>query len=96
VPLDQLRRGAVAAGVQAFVNCQGTVQRKTQELLSHSLDNVQPLYDLEMQGGFNPGSRWGTDFATESFATGAQYARDMIYDAWLASAEAMVGYPWST
>ena len=46
-----------------------------------------------MQGGFRSGNRWGADFVTLRLATGAQFARDMIYDAWLASAEGMVGYP---
>ena len=46
-----------------------------------------------MRGGFDPGNRWGIDFATMRLATGAQFARDMIYDAWIASANAMVGYP---
>ena len=50
-----------------------------------------PLYQLEMQGGFRSGNR--ADFVTLRLATGAQFARDMIYDAWLASAEGMVGYP---
>jgi hypothetical protein len=46
-----------------------------------------------MQRGFSPGNRWGVDFATMRLATGARFTRDMIYDAWLASATGMVGYP---
>jgi len=46
-----------------------------------------------MRGGFDPGNRWGIDFATMRLAAGAQFVRDTIYDAWIASANAMVGYP---
>ena len=35
----------------------------------------------------------GIWFATARLATGAQFIRDMIVDAWLASATGMVGYP---
>ena len=46
-----------------------------------------------MGGGFDPGNRWGIDFATMRLATGAQFARDMLYEAWIASSKTMVGYP---
>ena len=52
-----------------------------------------PLYDLEKQGGFKAGNQRGIEFATARLAAGAQFIRDMIVDAWLASATAMVGYP---
>jgi len=32
--------------------------------------------------------------ATARLALGAQYTRGMVYEPWLASADAMVGYPW--
>jgi hypothetical protein len=51
------------------------------------------VYQVEMQGGFRSGNRWGADFVTLRLATGAQFAQGMIYDAWMASANGMVGYP---
>lgn len=90
---SNLTRMAVAAQVGPYQNCECTIQQKTRELLNISLDNVVPLYMLEARGGFDPGSRWGIDFATMRLATGAQYLRDMIVDAWGASATGAVGYP---
>ena len=58
-----------------------------------SLTQIIPLYELEKQGGFKAGDQRGIEFATARLATGAQYIRDMIVDAWLASATAPVGYP---
>jgi hypothetical protein len=53
---------------------------------------VVPLYEIEKQGGFKAHDQRGIDLATARLAIGAQFIRDMIYDAWLASADAMVGY----
>ena len=52
-----------------------------------------PLYEIERQGGFKGRDERGIEFAAARLALGAQFTRDMIYDAWLASADAMVGYP---
>jgi hypothetical protein len=90
---SNLKRAAVAAQVGPYEPCECTVQDMTRKLLSISLDNVVPLYELEMRGGFDPGNRWGIDFATMRLATGAQFARDMLYEAWIASSKTMVGYP---
>ena len=90
---SNLRREAVAAQVVAYETCGCSMQDKTRRLLALSLSNVVPLYQLELQGGFRSGNRWGADFVTLRLATGAQFARDMIYDAWMASADGMVGYP---
>lgn len=48
---------------------------------------------MEQQGAFKRGNAQGVDFATARLASGAQMTRDMIVDAWRASADAMVGYP---
>jgi hypothetical protein len=58
-----------------------------------SLAQVGPLYALEKEGGFRKGNQRGIDFATAGLALGAQFTRDMIYDAWQASADVPVGYP---
>ncbi|MCW5703290.1 MAG: hypothetical protein KIT82_11995 [Bradyrhizobium sp.] len=90
---QNLKREAVAAGVGAYVNCKCTIEEKTRALLLASLAHVRPLYVIEKDGGFRKGDQRGIDFATGRLAVGAQIARDMIYDAWLASADAPVGYP---
>jgi hypothetical protein len=55
--------------------------------------SVVPLHQIEQQDGFKAHDWRGIDFATARLALGAQFGRDMIYGAWFASAEAMVGYP---
>jgi hypothetical protein len=51
---------------------------------------VIPLYDLEKEGRFKAGYQRGIEFATARLAAGAQDIRDMIVDAWSASATGMV------
>ena len=58
-----------------------------------SLSQVATLYEIEQQGSFKKGDQRGIEFATARLATGAQFIRDMIVDAWVASTPAMVGYP---
>jgi hypothetical protein len=83
----------VAAQVGPYENCGCSIEEKTRKLLTISLGNVVPLCEIEMQGGFKARDQRGIDFATARLATGAQFIGDMIYDAWLASADATVGYP---
>src|SRR5262245_40282926 len=58
-----------------------------------SVAQIEPLYALEKEGGFQRGDPRGIAFATSRLAVGAATLRDMIVDAWRASAEAEVGYP---
>ena len=90
---QNLRRTDVAGSVGAYVDCKCSIEEKARTLLLASFAQVVPLYTLEKEGGFLKGDRRGIDFATGRIALGAQFARDMIYDAWLASADAPVGYP---
>jgi hypothetical protein len=90
---QNLRRDAAAAGVGPYVDCKCSIQEKARSLMLASLAQVAPLYALEKDGGFRKGNQRGIDFATARVALGAQFVRDMIYDAWLASADAPVGYP---
>ena len=83
----------MASGVDPYTDCKCSIQEKARSLLLTSLAQVVPLYTLEKEGGFRKGDQRGIDFATARLALGIQFARDMIYHAWLASAEAPVGYP---
>lgn len=90
---QNLKRDAVAAGVAAYIDCKCSIEEKTRTLLLASLTQVRPLYAIEKGGGFRRGDQRGVEFATGRLALGAQFARDMIMEAWLASADAPVGYP---
>lgn len=90
---DNLRRSAVAAEVGPYRPCGCSIEDRTKALLLASLAQVGPLYALEKEGGLERGDPRGVAFATARLATGATAVRDMIVDAWLASADTPVGYP---
>ena len=62
-------------------------------LILSSLAQVEPLYQIEKEGGFRKGDQRGIAFASGRLSAGAQAVRDLIVDAWLASAGAPIGYP---
>jgi hypothetical protein len=88
-----LKRDAVASAVAPYEDCKCTIEEKTRALLLLSLANVEALYTIEKEGGFKGHDQRGIDFAAGRLALGAQFTRDMILDAWLASVDAPVGYP---
>jgi hypothetical protein len=88
-----LKRAAVAAEVGPYAPCNCSIEAQTKALLLASLAQVVPLYALEKEGGFKPGDPRGIAFTTARLAAGATAARDMIVEAWLASADASIGYP---
>jgi hypothetical protein len=53
---------------------------------------VIPFYEMEKAGGMAPGDPRGTAFAVERMAAGASELRDLIVDAWRASANSKVGW----
>jgi hypothetical protein len=56
--------------------------------LRHSNRYVEKVYQLEKAGGFvGAGSAESREFTAERLAVGASMLRDMIYTAWIKSAE---------
>ncbi len=56
--------------------------------LRHTATYVEPVYQLEMAGGFvGAGSAASRNFTAERLADGASMLRDMVYSAWLDSAK---------
>lgn len=90
---DNLTRSAVAAEVGPYRPCGCSIEDRTKALLLASLADVEPLYVLEKAGGLKPHDPRGIAFTNARLAAGAEAVRDMIVDAWLASAETPVGYP---
>ena len=87
-----LSRAAVTE-VGPYKPCDCSIEQQTRALLLNSLAHVEPLYQLEKEGGFKRGEPRGIAFAQERLWAGAQALRDMIVDAWFDSAQAPVGYP---
>jgi hypothetical protein len=60
--------------------------------LRHTATYVEKVYQLEKAGGFNgAGSSESRDFTAERIAAGASMLRDMIYTAWVDSAQPVPG-----
>jgi hypothetical protein len=64
--------------------------------LVHEAQFMQPLYQLEKDGGFKDGDPRGVAFMTARIAEGAAELRDLVVDAWDASGQITVGYPGMT
>ncbi len=69
------------------------VRARTLAYLAASRAEVEPLYRLEKAGGFADGDPRGRAFLAGRLAAGVAMTRDLIADAWAASASAKVGYP---
>lgn len=68
------------------------IDQRAVDYLLASAGEVEPLYELEKAGGIAPGDARGIDYATGRLAMGASELRDLIVEAWRASANAEVGW----
>lgn len=84
---------AVRAAMAPYRDCNCPIETRTATYLRTTWTFVEPLYQLWGDGGFRAGDARGRIFATSRVAAGASELRDMIIDAWRASASARVGYP---
>jgi hypothetical protein len=86
-------RDAVKAALAPYRACACSVQDRARGLILANHAAVVPFYELEQRGAFTDGNAEGTAFATARLADSASVLRDMIVDAWPASADMGVGYP---
>ena len=85
---------AVKAKIRAYQDCGACdINAMTSAYLATEAQNVIPLYELEKAGGFKDGDPRGPAFMTARLAEGAAQLRDLVVDAWNASAKMVVGYP---
>jgi len=87
-----VKPAAVAAKMTPPNSCDCPVEQRVARYLADTGKLVIPFYEMEKAGGLAPGDPRGTAFATERMAVGASELRDMILDAWRASANAKVGW----
>ena len=83
----------VHAQMAAPQDCHCAIEQETSAYLQRTAAQVLPLYRLEKQGGFTGADPRGVAFATARIAEGAAELRDLIVEAWNASATGTVGYP---
>ena len=71
----------------------GDVFEEYVQYLRHSNSLVEKTYQLEKEGGFkDAGTPESREFVDERLAAGATELRDMIYTAWVRSADPVPGY----
>jgi hypothetical protein len=90
---DNLDRAAVKQAVAPYKDCGCKIEERTRTFLLETQAMVVPLYELEKQHGFSKGNAEGIAFTVARLAAGSSALRDMIVDAWRASANMGVGYP---
>ena len=90
---DNVAQGRVAAAMAPYRDCKCAIESRAARYLMASHDAVVPFYRLEKSGAFDAPTARGTDFTARQIARGAAELRDMIVDAWRASANGVVGFP---
>jgi hypothetical protein len=73
-------------------SCGGDIKACVQAYLNSSKDGVQTVYQLEKEGAFDAATPQAKAFAGQRIADGASRLRDMVTDAWTASANIILGY----
>ena len=83
----------VKADMAPLRDCQCAVHVEVGRYLTESQKLIDAIYALEKDGGFKDGDPRGVNFLTARIAVGANELRDLIVQAWNASARMSVGYP---
>jgi hypothetical protein len=84
---------AVRGAMAPYTDCHCDIAHWTAAYLAATNSEVVPFYELQKQGDFVAGDNRGRAFATARLAAGAAALRDLIIDAWRASATGRVGWP---
>jgi hypothetical protein len=89
-----IKAGAVKAAMRPYADCgRCFIDEIVGSYLVDEHRYVEPLYQLEKDGGFKDGDPRGMAFTTARLAEGAAELRDLVIDAWNASGRMTVGYP---
>ena len=83
----------VRSKMRPYSDCACAIGQHVGRYLMETVATVEPFYALEKAGGFKGGDARGRAYAAERLAAGASTLRDMVVDAWKASATMNVGYP---
>ena len=88
-----IRLAAVRGAMPAADPVRGLLDQRVAIYLSKTFAQVEPLYELEKQGGFVGADPRGVAFVTHQLGVGAGELRDLIIEAWGASGRQNVGWP---
>jgi len=84
---------AVRAAMAPYQTCRCAIEARTIAYLSATHDQVEALYRLYKLGAFDGADLRGQAFVVARLAAGADALRDLVVDAWGASADGQVGWP---
>lgn len=90
---DNVKAEQVRAALAPPAGGEGDITRRTVAYLLGANAQIEPLYRLYGQGGFEAGDPRGVAFAAARLAAGAAALRDFTAEAWRVSALMEVGYP---
>jgi hypothetical protein len=88
-----IKASDIRAAMTPYRDCACSIEQRTPAYLKATLTQLRPLYELVQAGGIRDVSPAAKTFTTLRLAAGASEVRDMIEDAWKASATSTVGYP---
>ena len=86
-----VREADIDAAIEPFRPCDGAIQDCTQQYLAATARRTVKVYQLEKQGAFDTPTPESKAFAVERLAAGVTMLRNMVVEAWHASAQAMLG-----
>ena len=89
----RIARAEVKREVVPYRACTCTIWDRMRAVILASHRAVIPFFQLEKEGAFRGEARAGIAFTNSRLASGASSVRDMVVDAWRASADTNVGYP---
>ena len=89
----RIKREDVKREMAPYRACSCTIWDRMRAVILESHRTVPTFYELEKQGAFNGDAKAGIAFTNSRLASGASAVRDMVVDAWRASATTGVGYP---
>jgi hypothetical protein len=87
-----INQAQVDAAVAPVRLCDCTMDQRVGDYLTTTVREVTPLYAMEKAGGMAEGDPRGPAFALRRLGAGASELRDLIVEAWRASASRSVGW----
>lgn len=88
IELDMIQKNLKSINLQ---DCK--FENYLQEFLVESYNNVNQLYTIEREQGFEKLTKVNQKFVVEQLARGTSFLRDSILSAWACSGDISVGYP---
>jgi hypothetical protein len=85
-------QASIQALVPAYQACDCSIETRVVGYLSETWKQTEPLYQLEKAGALVATDPRGKAFVQTRIAAGATALRDLVVDAWSASAKGTIGY----